>query len=297
LVLLAVVEVVALVAVWRFFVRTEHGQLLDTVALAGNTIGRTHIDSLVHTILNAMSAASLVVATAVIGFIALARRRIVLAFGAVLLIGGANATAFLLKEFITRPQLGVDMERAAAGNSLPSGHTAVAASAAIALMLVLPPRARGIGAVLGAAFIAAAGVATMSAGWHRPSDAVAALLVVGAWACVAGLFIVAAQRPHGGVEYGTPNYVSLLLLVIVGVGLLLGAVIALKLVDPSLATPTDELGRPRLFTAYAGGALEIAGVAALISAAVLATVHRVVPRVVRPGAEDTTAEQVLPVAS
>jgi hypothetical protein len=39
-------------------------------------------------------------------------------------------------------------------------------------------------------------VATLPAGWHRPSDVVAALLVVGVWANVAGLFILVAQGGH-----------------------------------------------------------------------------------------------------
>ena len=44
---------------------------------------------------------------------------------------------------IYRPDLGVDPERAAAGNSLPSGHTTIAASVAVALVLVVPSKARG----------------------------------------------------------------------------------------------------------------------------------------------------------
>lgn len=286
LTLLAVVEVIALLAVLRFFVRTAHGQSLDFAALTGNSVGQTRVAGPVGTVLTGISAASLVVATAVVGFIALARRRFALAVGAILLIGGANATAYLLKSVIVRPNLGVDMERAAAGNSLPSGHATVAASVAVALLLVLPSGARGLGAVLGALFAAVAGTATLSAGWHRPSDAVAALLIVGAWACVAGVFVVAAQHRYGPVDYGPRNRVALGLLVLAGLLLLVGAVVALLVTDYSLGTPVADWGRRRLFTAYAGGAMEIAGTAALVFASVLATARRVVPHALPP---DTAA--------
>jgi membrane-associated phospholipid phosphatase len=285
LLVLAGAEVAAFVLVWRFFVQSEHGQLLDTVALTGNSIGQARVEDLVDTVLNTMSVLSLTIATAVAGFIALIRRRIAVAFAAVLLIVGANVTTQVFKQIIDRPELGVDVQRAAAGNSLPSGHTTIAASVAVALVLVLPARLRGVGGVLGALFAALAGVATLSAGWHRPSDAVAALLIVGVWACAAGLFIVVAQRRHGGVDYGRSSRFAVRALTIAGLVLLAGAALALKLTDQVLSTPPDELSPRRLLAAYAGGAMGIAGTAGLVLASVLATVHRVVPQVVRPAVE------------
>jgi membrane-associated phospholipid phosphatase len=282
LLVLASVEVAGLVAVWLFFVRSEHGQLLDTVALAGNRIGHTRVQSAVDTVLNTMSVLSLVIATAVIGFIGLIRRRVAVAFGAMLLIVGANVTTQLLKQGIDRPHLGVDLAREAAGNSLPSGHTTTAAAVAVALLLVLPVRVRGAGGMLGALLAAVVGIATLSAGWHRPSDAVAALLVVGVWACVAGLFIVMAQRRHGGVEYGPANRFAVGALVVIGLVLLAGAGLALALSDQALSTPVEQLGRRRLLAAYGGGALGIASMASLVVASVLATAHRVAPQIVLP---------------
>ena len=284
LLVLAAVEVVCLVAVCRFFVQSAHGQLLDTVALAGNWIGQARIENLVDTVLKTVSVVSLVVATAVIGFIALIRRRVAVAFGAMLLIVGANLTTQVLKLLVERPQLGIDVERAAAGNSLPSGHTTVAAAVAVALLLVLPARLRGVGGVVGAVAAAVVGIATLSAGWHRPSDVVAAVLVVGIWASVAGLFILVAQRRHGDVVYGPPNRVAVAVLALSGLGLLAGAAIALVLTDHVLTTPVDQLSRRRLLAAYGGGALGIAGVTSLVVASVLATAHRVAPQAVIPDA-------------
>lgn len=278
LALLAVAQAVAFAQVWRFFVHTRHGQLIDTVGLAGNSIGRDRVDGLTDSVLNAVSVASLAVATAVVVFIALIRRRIMLALMAALLIAGANVTTQFVKWATVRPDLGIDPERAAAGNSLPSGHTAVAASVAVALVLVLPARVRGLGGVLGAAYAALAGVATLSAGWHRPSDAVASLLLVGAWAALVGALLVLAQRPDAQMEPGPPHRFAVAVLGIAAVGLLAGTLAALALTEQVLTTPPELLGRRRLFVAYAGAAAGIAGVAALTMALVLATVHRVVPR-------------------
>jgi membrane-associated phospholipid phosphatase len=275
---LAAAQAAAFIVLWRVFVRTEHGQRLDWIALSGNTIGRDRIDDLVGSVLNAMSIAALVLTTVVIGFIALMRGRVTLAVVATLFIVGANATVQVAKYTIQRPDFGVDPERAAAGNSFPSGHTAVAASFAVALILVLPPRLRGAAAVLGAGYTALAGVATLSAGWHRPSDAVAAMLVVGAWAAAAGFLLIVLLRPGAQVEGEDARPVATRALVLGGLALLAVAAVSVALTNQVLSTPPDALSRNRLLAAYAGSAAGIAGTAALIMALVLATAHRVVPR-------------------
>lgn len=282
LALSVVAQAAALHAVVHFFVRTARGQGLDTMVLAANRIGQARIDEVVTTILTVVSTASLVAATVMVGFIAVARRRFAVAVAALLLIGGANVTTQLLKAVLTRPYLGIDSERAAAGNSLPSGHVTVAASVAVAFILVLPAQVRGIAAVLGAIGTSAVGVATLSAGWHRPSDAVAALLVVGGWAGVAGLYTVLAQRRYGTLDHGPRNRTATVLLAGAGFLFLIAAAVAVKLSDDALLTPVDELSRNRLLVAYAGAAAAIAGFTGLILASVVATVHRVVPEAV-PG--------------
>jgi membrane-associated phospholipid phosphatase len=278
LLLVAAVQAAGFVAVWQFFVHSEHGQQLDYFALSGNGLGQVRLAGLVHDTLSTISVVSVAAATIAIGFIAVARRRLALAVGAVLLVAGSNATTQVFKELIYRPHLGVDVDRVAAGNSLPSGHTTVAASVVVALLLVVPSKTRGAVALAGAVACTLVGVATLSAGWHRPSDAVAALLVVGAWAAAAELFIVIAQRRHGGVRYGEANVYTTIFLALVSILLLAGAAFAMNLTDDAIRQSVDEVSRRRLWAAYAGGALGIAGTAGLVVAVVLATVHRVVPR-------------------
>jgi membrane-associated phospholipid phosphatase len=270
-----VVQVAALEVVRRSFVGTARGQLLDSAALAGNVIGQRHVEGLVETVLGALTVASLAAATVAIGFVALARGRVVLAGAAVLLVAGANLTTQLLKSLVHRPELGVDLERAVAGNSLPSGHTTVAASVAVALVLVLPPRLRGLAGLVGAGYAALAGVATVSAGWHRPSDVVASLLVVGAWTAVAGVLVGLLDR--GGGPDPAPHRFAIAVLVATGLALLAVAAVTMVATDRVLPAPAELLSRGRLLTAYAGSAAGIAGVTCLVSALALTTGQLAVP--------------------
>ncbi|MEU1241778.1 phosphatase PAP2 family protein [Micromonospora parva] len=279
LVVLALVQAAAFLAVWRVAVHLEIGQWVDTVALTGNRIGQDTIDGPVDRILNAMSVVSLLAATAMIGFIALIRGRIALAITATLLIAGANVTTQLLKYGLNRPDFGLDPERAAVGNSLPSGHTTVAASVAVALMLVLPRKVRAVGAFVGAGYAAVAGVATLSAGWHRPSDAVAAYLVVGVWAALAGLLLLITQREQAEVAPGDAHRAAALVLGVVGLLALVASGLSLSWLIELRGTGPQELSRRPLFVGYAGSAAGIAGTMAVVMALVLTVVHRLVPRV------------------
>ncbi|WBB53903.1 phosphatase PAP2 family protein [Verrucosispora sp. WMMD573] len=278
LVVLALIQTAAFIAVWQFALHMEIGQWIDTVALTGNRIGRDHIEEPVDRILNAMSVVSLLAVTVMIGFIALIRGRVALAVAATLLIAGANVTTQLLKYGLSRPDYGIDLERAYVGNSLPSGHTTVAGSVAVALVLVLPPKVRAVGAVIGAGYAATAGVATLSAGWHRPSDAVAAFLVVGVWAALAGLLLLITQREQAEVEPGDAHRLTAVLLGVGGLLAIAGCALALWWLVGLRSTPAAELSRRPLFVGYTGSAAGIAGSMAVVMALVLTAVHRLVPR-------------------
>ncbi|MEH0935313.1 phosphatase PAP2 family protein [Micromonospora psammae] len=278
MVVLGLTQAAAFVVLWRFAMHTGTGQWLDTVALTGNRIGQDRIDGLVNRVLNAMSVVSLLAATATIGFIALIRGRKALAVAATLLIAGANVTTQLLKYGLGRPDFGIDPDRVYAGNSLPSGHTTVAASVAVALILVLPARVRALGAFLGAAYAAVAGVATLSAGWHRPSDAVAAFLVVGGWAALAGFLLLVFQREQAQVSSEEAHRVAAAVLGVGGLLAVLASGLALASLLDQQQVPADELSRRPLFIGYAGSAAGIAGTMGVVAALVLVSVHRLVPR-------------------
>ncbi|WP_051799086.1 phosphatase PAP2 family protein [Catenuloplanes japonicus] len=278
LVALTVAQAATLLAVYRLFVQTRTGQAVDTISLTANWIGRDELERPVNLVLNAMSVVSLALVTALVFFIAVFRRRFLLAVVATLVIAGANLSTQLLKLRGLRPDYGIDPDRVDVGNTLPSGHTTIAASVAIALILVLPRAISGPGALALTGWAAFAGVATLAAGWHRPSDAVAAFLVAGVWASAAGLLLVAFDRtdPPGSGFSRPPG--AAVLLVLSGLGALALAGVLLWLTHDVINWSIEELSPRRFLVAYAGGAVGIAGTACLVLGLVAATVPYLVPR-------------------
>ena len=83
-----------------------------------------------------------------------------------------------------------------------------------------PRRWRPVVAVAGAAYTGATGVSTLVGQWHRPSDVVAAILVVLAWS--AGVCALSSpsslDAPQDGPQRGTSGAAALLLLGAAGTG-------------------------------------------------------------------------------
>jgi membrane-associated phospholipid phosphatase len=81
-------------------------------------------------------------------------------------------------------------------NSFPSGHVALAAATVLAVLLILPSRARPVVALAGSAAVAVVSVATIAAGWHRFSDGLGAVLL--ALAAAGAVVIVSPAAEHDG---------------------------------------------------------------------------------------------------
>lgn len=114
-------------------------------------------------------------------------RRWVPALVALGMILGANLTTqFLKRVLLDKPDYGI---QEIVHNSFPSGHTTATATILVALLLVAPPHLRAKTATWGWVLAAITGMFTVLNGWHRPSDAAAALLVVGAWGVLAVMAI------------------------------------------------------------------------------------------------------------
>ena len=217
----AVLAAAAFAAVTHVALATVRGQELDESALAGTTFGQGTLWKVGEPILDVVSDSFVVLGLGSAIVISLLRRRWGLAAQVAVLVAGANLTTQLLKHrVLERADLGVFTDRP--GNSLPSGHTTVAASVSIGLLLVVPRRARPAVALLGATYTALTGVSTLVGGWHRPSDVVAALLVVLIWTA-----LVLALTPATGVDHtgqhaavGTAVATTLLAVGTVAAGLL-----------------------------------------------------------------------------
>ncbi|MEV6300334.1 phosphatase PAP2 family protein [Actinoplanes sp. NPDC051861] len=179
--LVSILAAALAVAVYVIFIRTPLGQLADTAAMRGNDVDHPRVTEVLTRTLNATQLASLALVCLLAAAFGALRRRLDLSVAATLTVVGANLTAQLLKARLDRP----DLDDFPAPNSFPSGHTAAAASVAFVLVLVFPRALRGTIALIGAAYTAVVAIATVWAEWHRPSDAVAGVLIVLAWGSLA----------------------------------------------------------------------------------------------------------------
>lgn len=172
---------------------TARGQQYDETArvVLDGTGGETNAQ-LVRS-LQEISVGTAAIALAALAVVALIRGRLRVALAAAILVAGANVTTQLLKNFVLdRPDLGVGSD----ANSLPSGHTTVVFSLVLAAVLVAPRALRWLVASAGAGAGGLTGLATVIAGWHRPSDVIAAMLVTLVWAALVSA--VLAGRPRDG---------------------------------------------------------------------------------------------------
>ena len=216
-----VVCIAALLALIEVAVFRRRGQEVDSDAM-DSVDGSS---ATVMTLLDGLGKVSIGTAAVVLGLcvvLALGRRRLPHAIGAVVIVIGANITTQVLKRAaIDRPDLGVGLEL---DNSLPSGHTTLVLSLVAAALLVAPHAARLAIASAGALVTTVTGASTVVADWHRPSDVLAALLVVPIWAALVVLCLgwtspaaeeVRRGRWHGAVAVVGAGLAGVLLL---GVG-------------------------------------------------------------------------------
>jgi hypothetical protein len=184
--------IVGLTATYYYFVQTTTGQFIDESALVEAVDVHGPAGKAATEFLDWLPTISLVVAAVVVLFVTVIRRRWTAAGIAMAACIGANVATQVLKDLLpVRPEKGVVTLEL---NSLPSGHTTLAASAAAAVFLMASPRWRPMAGFVGGTFAIASGVSTLINQWHRPADVVAAFLLVGAFMIPAGWLILR----HGG---------------------------------------------------------------------------------------------------
>ncbi|HEV7184085.1 MAG TPA: phosphatase PAP2 family protein [Leifsonia sp.] len=245
----------AFVLVYLVFVRSHVGQLIDERAFAGADVWKGVSFQFAHDFLDALPALSVALASiAAIAIVAVRRNWRVFAV-AVIVAALANGSTQLLKyTILSRPAKGVDV---GLSNSLPSGHTTVAASAALVVFLLASARFRPLAAVLGAVFSIAAGASTLVEQWHRPSDVIAGLLVVAFWGCAAGATL---SWMRAGTTQRSSRARLWPMALIAGV-CAVGSAIALVVTYFSV-----QAGVTHLFIAYVGGVAAIAALGLALAA-------------------------------
>lgn len=276
--LLAAACAVGVLLLWYALVYTRTGQLMEDAALTGSLIGERFIDTHARALLSTVSmpaGVALVLLILVLGIWRGSRRR---AVGAVVTVAAINASTQLLKhQVLARPDFGLSV-RWDGANTLPSGHTAVAVSAAVALVLVVGSSLRGAAAWGGALFTAAMGYSTLVCQWHRPADVISAVLLATAWGALAVACGIWQDEADGARAAGrnarSPGVVPL---GVVGalagtVGLVLEAATWWAVVSGS-----EVPGRTGTFIAYAAGSAGTVGVSC-VCLALLAGLAPVRPR-------------------
>lgn len=264
-------------------VHSTTGRSIDGASLRG-AVGVSSATRVVENLLDGITLLTLLAAAAALSIIALVRLRRDLALAAVVLVVGANVTSQVLKRWVfERPDFGLDETTPATLNSLPSGHSTVAFSVAVALVLVLPVPLRAPAAWIGLGYATLTALATLSAGWHRPSDSVAAFLVVGVWASLVGLGLVLRRRgpgPAGPAVAGAGDAVpgahrtTSRALARTAASCAALATLAATII---VTTQLDTHGTFVQLLAFAGGATAVAGTGAMVMAALLVVVHHLAP--------------------
>lgn len=190
-------SIVLLAAVYAVAVLTPMGQALENAALRGADQASAADSDEAWEGLGDITVWTLGIATAVIGLIALLRRKVLLAFVAVGVIVGGQVITQALKRFILpRPEL-VEVTGDYAHNSFPSGHTTIAMTVLVAAILVVPYRCRGLAMLIVMTWSVGIGAYSVTAKWHRLSDTIGAdfvALIVGSIAALVLLRYGAIQR-------------------------------------------------------------------------------------------------------
>ena len=278
----------AFAAVYIVFVWTRNGQRWDDAAWYGYKIQDGDFLLAAKEQLRQISLPSLVIASAVLCVIAWARwglrAGVVVGLFLVITLGVAE----VLKHWILpRPEFYDFDPLAKAHNTLPSGHTTIGAMVAVGFVLVLPRQIRGLAVIVAFLFAASIGGSTLAAGWHRPSDAIAAYLYVGFATCV----VIALMLRRGSARLLTREQLGPLrgwsivvwVVPLVTVLILVGAVSATAqewpLVSGTVAlTEWTNPQRDRAFTAGLLADYAAAGVVFTLLYLVLRRVELGVPR-------------------
>ena len=179
-----------LAACYLAFVLTPAGQRADDQALIGR-LGHEHGARTIRDLLDSIDRVSMIVMVAVLVLIALARHRRWLAVASAGGFAGAVVSAEVLKRILPRPDLAPELTELISDKGIdtfPSGHATISTAFVLALVMVSRNTYRPIVALVGLLWCSLIAVSTVTAGWHRPSDALGGIALATGWmALSAGL--------------------------------------------------------------------------------------------------------------
>ena len=153
----------------------------DRSALSGRLDSGTTLIAIERLSLATVSLVTLAVGILVLGVVTVRRRGVGAGVRIVASVVGAAVSAELLKRVLPFDPGQTDAGQAITSGSFPSGHSAIAAAFALAVMATLSSQhaRRWWGPLV--VWVSLVAVGTVAAGWHRPSDAVAGVLLAVVW--------------------------------------------------------------------------------------------------------------------
>ena len=189
----------AAAGVWWLGVRTMEGQSYEDMVWSKFDAA---LPGWLEPVVHVFTISTVVVATSVImsiiALVVLIVRKRWLLIAQLAVFGGiCFAAAELLKPLLPRPYL-INLE-SNPNNSAPSGHVILAATAGTILLCAVPRMCRALVAVIGWAYAVLVGLSVIAGQWHRPTDVIMALLIVGG----VGMLMLAATFANGMDEPGS----------------------------------------------------------------------------------------------
>ena len=230
----------AAAGVWWLGVRTMEGQSYEDMvwskfdaALPGWLEPVVHVFT-ISTVVIVTSAIMSIIALAVL----IVRKRWLLIAQLAVFGGICFAAAELLKPLLPRPYL-INLE-SNPNNSAPSGHVILAAAAGMILLCAVPRVCRALVAVIGWLYAVLVGLSVIAGQWHRPTDVIMALLIVGGVAMItlAATFANGMDEPGSRASSPSVQIVGSVLLTFGVLGTLYGAYIIWQ-IQPGLAMSAE----------------------------------------------------------
>ncbi|MCH9276054.1 phosphatase PAP2 family protein [Bifidobacterium amazonense] len=271
--------VAAAFGVWWLGVRTETGQSYDEIVITGFSqnlpgwltfllepflISDRYLGLPID--LNPTIIMSLLIGLA--GLVVMIVRRRWWLIGQTVVLAALCYAATYLKDVLPRPYL---IETGTPHtNSAPSGHTILAATAAMILLLAVPRAWRAVCALFAAFFSVVIGMSVIAGGWHRPTDVAMSLLIVGGLALLALAFTRTSGMDDPGRRVSSVS-VQIVATVMVTAGLLACAYAAYVIwqIAPGLALSAAWSASGAYLSVIVG----VNGIAALVFGLALALRH------------------------
>ena len=153
----------------------------DRSAFSGRLDSGTTLIAIERLALATISVGTLAVGLVVLAVVTFRRHGVAPAVRVTVAVLGAAVSAEGLKRILPFDPGTTSTGQAITSGSFPSGHTAIAASFALAVAATMGPRLARLWWGPLVAWVSLVGAGTVAAGWHRPSDAVGGVLLAVVW--------------------------------------------------------------------------------------------------------------------